>query len=145
MQRYLVEAMPLGKAAVADALAAADLAAGRRRPVRGLLLHRVRDARAWTSCWPATWAWRRARSACSSGTWAATRPCPGFGVVSDFVAARDRPAVLLCLELTSLHVQPATADAEQIVSHALFADAAAAAVVLPGSPPAVPGVGTSRR
>ena len=42
-----------------------------------------------------------------------------------------RPAVLLCVELTSLHVQPPAADAEQIVSHALFADAAAAVVVLP--------------
>jgi predicted naringenin-chalcone synthase len=57
---------------------------------------------------------------------------PGLGAVSDFVAARGRPAVLLCLELTSLHVQPATDDLGQVVAHALFADAAAAIVVEPG-------------
>jgi alkylresorcinol/alkylpyrone synthase len=57
---------------------------------------------------------------------------PGLGVAGDFARARGRPAVLLCLELTSLHVQPPTADAEQIVAHALFSDAAAAVVVLPG-------------
>src|SRR5439155_21905660 len=56
---------------------------------------------------------------------------PGLGVAADFVAARGRPAVLLCLELTSLHIQPPTADAEQIVAHALFSDAAAATVLLP--------------
>jgi predicted naringenin-chalcone synthase len=39
--------------------------------------------------------------------------------------------VLLCLELTSLHVQPPTADMGQLVSHALFGDAAAAVVVEP--------------
>lgn len=66
---------------------------------------------------------------------------PGLGAVSDFVAARSRAAVLLCLELTSLHVQPATAtsqtssptqeDLQQMVAHALFSDAAAAVVVEP--------------
>ena len=64
---------------------------------------------------------------------------PGLGVVADFVSAHQRPAVLLCCELTSLHIQPATmpagrldaGDVEQIVSHALFADAAAAVVVTP--------------
>ena len=56
---------------------------------------------------------------------------PGLGLVSDFATARGKPAVLLCVELTSLHVQPPSTEAQQIVSHALFADAAAAAVVLP--------------
>src|SRR5207244_625784 len=61
---------------------------------------------------------------------------PALGSASDFVVARDRPAVLLCVELTSLHVQPSTAtarrgepddkDLQQMVAHALFADAAAA-------------------
>jgi predicted naringenin-chalcone synthase len=60
---------------------------------------------------------------------------PGLGAVWDFVAARGKPAVLLCLELTSLHVQPATADLGQVVAHALFADAAAALVVEPGTAP----------
>ncbi len=39
--------------------------------------------------------------------------------------------MLLCVELTSLHVQPPTADPQQIVAHALFSDAAAAVVLLP--------------
>ena len=58
---------------------------------------------------------------------------PGLAAVSDFVAARARPAVLLCCELTSLHVQPAQADLEQVVAHALFSDAAAAVVLEPGA------------
>ena len=53
---------------------------------------------------------------------------PGLAAVSDFVTARSRPAVMLCCELTSLHVQPAQDDLEQVVSHALFSDAAAAVV-----------------
>ncbi|MER7012625.1 type III polyketide synthase [Saccharopolyspora sp. NPDC000359] len=56
---------------------------------------------------------------------------PALGGVVDFVAARGQPAVLLCLELTSLHIQPPTADPQQIVSHALFGDAAVAVVVHP--------------
>ena len=65
---------------------------------------------------------------------------PGLGAVSDFVVARSKPAVLLCLELTSLHVQPAPpeepskADLQQMVAHALFSDAAAAVVLEPGAP-----------
>ena len=57
MRRYQVEAMPLGKEAVGRALTAAGRGRRRRRPVRGLLLHRLRHARAWTSCSPGTWAW----------------------------------------------------------------------------------------
>ncbi|MEV3936699.1 3-oxoacyl-[acyl-carrier-protein] synthase III C-terminal domain-containing protein [Glycomyces sp. NPDC049804] len=56
---------------------------------------------------------------------------PALGTIADYVAAHDRPAVLLCLELTSLHLQPASIDPEQMVSHALFADAAAALVLRP--------------
>ena len=58
---------------------------------------------------------------------------PGLAAVSDFVTARSRPAVMLCVELTSLHVQPAQDDLEQVVSHALFSDAAAAVVLEPGA------------
>ncbi|MQA83807.1 MAG: type III polyketide synthase [Streptosporangiales bacterium] len=60
---------------------------------------------------------------------------PGLGAASDFVVARGRPAVLLCVELPSLHIQPAPDrplihdDLEQAVAHALFGDAAAAAVL----------------
>ncbi|MDR7300101.1 putative naringenin-chalcone synthase [Haloactinomyces albus] len=56
---------------------------------------------------------------------------PALGSAADFVVARQRPAVLLCLELTSLHVQPPTRDPQQMVSHALFGDAAAAVVLTP--------------
>jgi len=59
---------------------------------------------------------------------------PGLGTAADYVVARGKPALLLCAELTSLHLQPATArtDMQQIVSHALFSDAAAAAVLTAG-------------
>ena len=69
---------------------------------------------------------------------------PALGTVGDFAAARGRPAVLLCLELTSLHLQPpsnevgqdpAGQDMGQVVAHALFGDAAAAVVVQPGRGP----------
>lgn len=57
---------------------------------------------------------------------------PALGAVADFAEAHGRPAALLCLELTSLHLQPATGEAQQIVTHALFGDAAAAVVLRPG-------------
>ncbi|SDG57029.1 Predicted naringenin-chalcone synthase [Lentzea fradiae] len=60
---------------------------------------------------------------------------PGLATVTDFVALHRRPAVLLCLELTSLHVQPSTSDIQDVVSHALFGDAATALVVRPGAGP----------
>jgi len=66
---------------------------------------------------------------------------PGLGTAADFVVARDRPALLLCAELTSLHLQPAgaRADLQQIVSHALFSDAAVAVVLTPQERPAAGG------
>lgn len=69
---------------------------------------------------------------------------PGLGAASDFVTARGRPAVMLCVELASLHVQPSTPtarsghptpqDLQQMVAHALFSDAAAAVVLSPDQP-----------
>ena len=44
MERYVQEALPLGKQAVAGALDAAGLGTGRRRPVRRRHLHRLRHA-----------------------------------------------------------------------------------------------------
>lgn len=58
---------------------------------------------------------------------------PGLGAVADYVAAHGRPAVLLCVELPSLHVQPGTRDIDQAVVHALFSDAAAAVVLRPAA------------
>ncbi len=133
MQRYLTEALPLGKSAVADALDVAGLRAadvglfavcsctGYVTPGLDILL--ARDL----GMAPATQRLFIGHMGCYAAL-------PGLGAVSDFVASRGRPAVLLCLELTSLHVQPPSADPEQIVAHALFSDAAAAAVVLPSGP-----------
>jgi predicted naringenin-chalcone synthase len=130
MSRYLTEALPLGKAAVTDALATAGVPAaevglfavcsctGYVTPGLDILL--ARDL----GMAPGTQRLFIGHMGCYAAL-------PGLGVAGDYVAARGRPAVLLCLELTSLHVQPATADAEQIVAHALFSDAAAAAVLLP--------------
>ena len=62
--------------------------------------------RAWTSCWPATWAWPPDTQRLFVGHMGCYAALPGLGAASDFVAARGRPALLLCAELTSLHVQP---------------------------------------
>jgi predicted naringenin-chalcone synthase len=62
---------------------------------------------------------------------------PALGAAADFVRAHRRPAALLCAELPSLHLQPRLAgppDLGQVTAHALFADAAAAAVLTPGGP-----------
>jgi predicted naringenin-chalcone synthase len=76
---------------------------------------------------------------------------PGLGAVSDYVAARGKPAVMLCIELTSLHPQPVTPgllagtpteeELEQMVAHAIFADAASAIVLAPTTGPADPPAG----
>ena len=58
---------------------------------------------------------------------------PALATAADGVAARGGVSVVVSLELTSLHVQPREEpmDREQLVSHALFGDAAAAAVLVP--------------
>jgi alkylresorcinol/alkylpyrone synthase len=132
MERYVTEALPLGKQAVAGALDAAGLAPGdvglfavatctgyatpgldiRLASDLGMPLGLQRLLIGHMGCYAAL---------------------PGLAAVGDFVTARSRPAVLLCCELTSLHVQPAQADLEQVVAHALFSDAAAAVVVEPGA------------
>ena len=58
---------------------------------------------------------------------------PGLATVSDAAMARGKVGVMLCLELPSLHIQPPTTEVEQLVAHALFADAAVAAAVVPGA------------
>ena len=59
---------------------------------------------------------------------------PGLAAVADATAARGKLSIMLCLELTSLHLQPRTRDLEQIVAHALFSDAAVAVAVAPDAP-----------
>lgn len=132
MRRYQVEALPLGKEAVGRALTAAGLAAGdvglfvvcscTGYATPGLDILLARDL----GMAPDTQRMFVGHMGCYAAL-------PGLGAAGDFVAARGRPALLLCAELTSLHIQPATArvDTQQIVSHALFSDAAVAAVVVP--------------
>ena len=140
MQRFLTEAMPLGREAVGKAMADAGLdpadvglfavvsCTGYTTPGLDILL--ARDLGMGDDT-------QRLHIG-HMGCYAAL---PGLGAASDFVVARGRPAVLLCLELTSLHVQPTTdsarsasptgPDLEQMVAHALFSDAAAAVVLQP--------------
>ncbi|WP_432843551.1 type III polyketide synthase [Dactylosporangium sp. CA-092794] len=131
MSRYLTEALPLGKDAVGGALSAAGLrpdqvglfvvcsCTGYATPGLDILL--ARDL----GMAPDTQRLFIGHMGCYAAL-------PGLGAASDFVVSRGRPAVLLCLELTSLHVQPPTDDPQQIVAHSLFSDAAAAVVLVPG-------------
>jgi predicted naringenin-chalcone synthase len=130
MERYLAEAMPLGKDAVAAALTDARLDAGdvglfavvscTGYATPGIDIRLARDLGMSDEV--------QRLFVGHMGCYAAI---PGLGAVADFVAARGRPAVLLCLELPTLHLQPASDDVDQVVAHALFADAAAALVVAP--------------
>ncbi len=143
MRRFVTEAMPLGREAVGKALADAGLdpadvglfavvsCTGYATPGLDILL--TRDLGMGDDT-------QRLHLG-HMGCYAAL---PGLGAVSDFVVARGRPAVLLCVELTSLHVQPSTEtsrsgqptghDLQQMVAHALFSDAAAAVVLEPAGP-----------
>jgi predicted naringenin-chalcone synthase len=133
MERYLVEALPLGKEAVSRALDSAGLdsadvalfavtcCTGYVSPGVDILL--ARDL-----------GMSRETQRLFVGHMGCYAALPGLGAASDFVVARGRPALLLCLELPSLHVQPATRDPQQIIAHSLFSDAAAAAVLLPSGP-----------
>lgn len=133
MERYVAEALPLGKEAVAGALGAAGI-----DPVDVGLF-------AVASCTGYATPGLDVRLATDLGMRDTVRrlvighmgcyaALPGLGAVADFVAARRLPAVLLCVELTSLHVQPPTDDLQQVVAHALFGDAAAAVVLEPDAP-----------
>jgi predicted naringenin-chalcone synthase len=133
MHRYQVEAVPLGKEAVSRALTDAGVAAdelglfavcsctGYATPGLDILLARDMGMSPFV----------QRLFVGHMGCYAAL---PGLGSAADFVVSRGRPALLLCAELTSLHLQPASlrADIQQIVSHALFSDAAAAVVLVPG-------------
>jgi alkylresorcinol/alkylpyrone synthase len=132
MARYVEEALPLGKQAVAGALDAAGLAPGdvglftvvtcTGYATPGLDIRLAADL----GMPPGLQRLLVGHMGCYAAL-------PGLAAVSDFVTARSRPAVLLCCEWTGLHVQPAQADLEQVVAHALFSDAAAAVVVEPGA------------
>ena len=143
MQRFVREAMPLGKEAVATALADSGVAAkdvglftvvsctGYATPGLDILL-------------AADLGMSAAAQRLHVGHMGCYAAVPGLGAASDFVVARGKPAVMLCLELTSLHIQPTTEtsrsgrptseDLEQMVAHALFSDAAAAVVLSADEP-----------
>jgi len=137
MRRFVQEAVPLGAEAVGKAMAAAGLDAadvgslvvasctGYATPGVDILL--ARDLGLPTDV--------QRLHVGHMGCYAAL---PSLGAAADFVVSRGRPAVLLCVELTSLHVQPRSEgrplDLQQVVAHALFADAAAAVVLEPGGP-----------
>jgi len=130
MRRYVEEALPLGKDAVSSALAQAGVAAedvglfavvsctGYATPGLDILLARDLGMPAGV----------QRLFVGHMGCYAAI---PGLAAASDAVAARGLTTVLLCIELTSLHVQPATDEAQQMVAHALFSDAATAVVLTP--------------
>jgi predicted naringenin-chalcone synthase len=133
MIRYVNEAMPLAKRAVQDAIDGAGLGAedidlfavasctGYATP--GLDLMVARDV---------------GMSADVQRVFIGHMGChaalPALAVAADAVVARSLTALVLCIELPSLHIQPAARDVEQLVVHALFSDAAAAAVIRPAPP-----------
>jgi alkylresorcinol/alkylpyrone synthase len=133
MERFLTEAMPLGADAVTAALKDAGLTAedvehftvvsctGYATPGLDILL--ARDLGMPPSV--------QRLNIGHMGCYAAL---PGLATVSDATTARGFTSVMLCLELPSLHVQPASSEAQQMVAHSLFSDAAAAVVLKPGAP-----------
>jgi predicted naringenin-chalcone synthase len=130
MRRFLDDALPLAKEAVGTALVAATLApeevgllatvscTGYANP--GLDVHVAKDLGMRPEV--------RRLAVGHMGCYAAI---PGLAVATDYVIAQGRPAVLVCTELPSLHVQPPPHDTQQAVAHALFADACAALVLAP--------------
>ena len=133
MRRFVDEALPLGKEALAACLADAGLSPGEvdvfavvsctgyATPGVDILL--ARDLVMPPSV--------ERLHVGHMGCYAAL---PALAAVADAAVARDKVGLLLCVELTSLHLQPATDDVNQIVAHAIFSDAAAAVAVHPSAP-----------
>ena len=132
MTRYLDEGVPLATNAVARALAAAD------RSPRDIGLLAVVSCTGYATPGvdhhlAAKLGFPASLQRLFIGHMGCYAAVPGLGAVADYVTARQQPAVLVCVELASLHVQPPTADMEQIVAHALFSDAASAVVMEPAA------------
>ncbi len=146
MRRFVAEALPLGKEAVTAALADAGMApsdvdqltvvscTGYATPGLDVLL--ARDLGLPIDA-------QRLHIG-HMGCYAAL---PALATAADAANARGHTAVVACVELTSLHIQPAPPEGErpdrdQVVAHALFSDAAAAVAVRPsGAGPTGEGVG----
>jgi alkylresorcinol/alkylpyrone synthase len=137
MRRFLAEALPLGKEAVAGALADAGIApdevdqltvvscTGYATPGLDILLARDLDLPVST----------QRLHVGHMGCYAAL---PALATAADAVTARGQTAVVACVELTSLHIQPPPPEGEepdrqQVVAHALFSDAAAAVALRPAA------------
>ena len=130
MRRFVQEAMPLGKEALAQCLGNAGVApdevgllavvscTGYAGPGLDILLARDLGMNARVQ-------------RLHLGHMGCHAALPALAAVSDTVVARGKTAALLCVELSSLHIQPPSDDVDQIVAHALFADAAAAVAVVP--------------
>jgi predicted naringenin-chalcone synthase len=58
----------------------------------------------------------------------------GLAACRTWVERHGRPALLICADVFSPHLQPGPYDKEQVVVHALFGDGAAAVVLRPGEP-----------
>jgi predicted naringenin-chalcone synthase len=134
LQRYLAEAMPLAKGAAARALAIAGLDAsdvgllavvsctGYSTPGVDVAVARDLGLR------PNTERLLIGHMGCHAAL-------PALGLAADYVASRGRPALLLCVELPSLHIQPPSKDVSDVLAHALFSDAAAAIIMEPAAGP----------
>ena len=133
MARYVDEAVPLATRAVTDVLRMADMTArdldlfvvvsctGYATPGVDLLLARDLDMSPDL----------QRLVVGHMGCYAAL---PALAAVADAVVAREMTALMVCVELTSLHVQPPIRDIGHLVSHALFSDAAVAMIVTPSAP-----------
>ena len=136
MRRFLPEALPLGKEALTACMASAGLQPGDVDALTvvsctgyatpGLDVMLARDLGLPTTA--------QRLHVGHMGCYAAI---PALATAADAAVARDKTTLVLCLELTSLHVQPGVggratdADTQQMVAHALFSDAAAAVAVTP--------------
>ncbi len=133
MKRYLPGALPLATAAVNDALSRAGLAASDI----GLLV--VASCTGYATPGVDTFVARDTGMRASVqrlmvGHMGCHAALPALSAATDYVTVHERPAVVVCVELGSLHLQPPTTDPEQMVAHALFSDAASAIVVEPNRP-----------
>jgi len=134
MRRYIAEALPLAKDALSAALGASGYDAGDVTLLTvasctgyvtpGLDILLARDL-----------ALVEGVQRLFVGHMGCYAAIPALGAVANFVRVNERPALLLCVELPSLHIQPppVARDVDQVVAHALFGDAAAACVVAPAA------------
>jgi alkylresorcinol/alkylpyrone synthase len=131
MRRFVEEALPLGRDAIVSCLADADLDPG------DVDLLTVATCTGYASpgldvLLAASLGMGDGVERLHIGHMGCYAALPGLAAVTDAAAARGKTCVLLCLELSSLHLQPPTGELDQVIAHALFSDAAAAVAVVPG-------------